>query len=59
MKVKIHFEWDDYDDSLILEGTEEEIREQALKEVKKRNKNYWSQVLEVDEAEAVNGGASQ
>ena len=47
MLVKIHYELPDgSSDSLILEGTLEEIRIQAHKEVVCRNaKNPWSEVL--------------
>lgn len=47
MKVRIHYTLPDgFEDFLELEGTLEEIREQAAAEIKKRNAtNPWSEQL--------------
>lgn len=48
MKIKLNFELQDGSyDSLIIEGTIEEIRERAIEERNKRGaKDAWSEVLE-------------
>ncbi|QEW26707.1 hypothetical protein [Roseovarius indicus] len=47
MTARIHFTWPDgTEDSIVLTGTVEEIREQAQHEVSSRNAtNPWSEVL--------------
>lgn len=47
MRVRIHWNVGDYEDSMIIEGdTVEEIREKAEAEVAKRGgKNPWSEEL--------------
>lgn len=48
MKVKINYEVNDTEDSIILEAdTVEELRIIANREMKRRNAvNYWSEVIE-------------
>jgi hypothetical protein len=48
MKIRIYFTWPDgTDDSIVLSGSIEEIREQAAIEVSSRNAaNPWSEVIE-------------
>ena len=48
MTARIHFTWPDgTEDSIVLTGTEEEIREAAQEAVASRNAtNPWSEVLE-------------
>ncbi len=47
MTARIHFTWPDgTEDSIVLSGTVEEIREQAQTEVAQRNAtNPWSEIL--------------
>ncbi len=48
MVVRIHFTWPDgTDDSIVLSGTFEEIRDMAHAEVARRNAtNPWSEIIE-------------
>lgn len=48
MVARIHFTWPDgTEDSVVLRGTFEEIKEQAQIEISKRNaKNPWSEIIE-------------
>jgi hypothetical protein len=48
MKIRIYFTWPDgNEDSIVLSGTIEEIRENAAIEISSRNAtNPWSEVIE-------------